>query len=404
VQIGSLLSPEGSEIDQGLGWVLPGPGSYTGEDTVEITGHGSDLVMGTALDNALQGGAVLAEPGEFTRRAFLNGRLDLIQAEAVVDLIQAGSREGVGNAYGHLSGGLSARVDLLRTHLVRALSLLEVSLDFSQEDIGPSAGATALQEIQQVVALGTELIDTFEGVSRRQRGRLVALVGRPNVGKSTLLNSLLGEDRAIVTPVPGTTRDAVEGQASWRGEWVRLVDTAGLRSGGGVVESEGVRRARRMAAEADVVVLVLDGARAWEEEDGLSFGLLAGRPAVVAINKSDLPRRLELPADLAEAGVLVEISALRMDGLEDLKLRCLEGLPPVALVDGVGLSRPRHRDLLERATEGARRAGLLCAKGHQEECAAAELQQSLRLLGVLLGEGTDDAVLDEIFSEFCIGK
>lgn len=404
VQFGSLLSAEGVPIDRGLGWVLRGPGSYTGEDTVEITGHGSDAVLRTVLDAALRTGAVLAAPGEFTRRAFLNGRLDLVQAEAVVELIQAGNRHGVDNAYGQVSGQLSKSVRRLKSHVIRALSILELGLDFSHEEASTAGQAEAQHEIQGAVGLCTELIDSFEGASSRQRGRVIALVGRPNVGKSTLLNALLGEERAIVTPIPGTTRDPVEGDVSWRGEWVRLVDTAGLRSGAEGVEREGVRRARKVAAEAEVVVLVLDGTKPWSDADEVNLGLLKGQAGVVAINKSDLPRSLRVPASCDQAGENVDISALHGEGLECLKTRCLACLPQVSLVEGVGLIRSRHRDLLARARQVAIHAQGLHVEGGQDECVVVELQESLRLLGEVLGEGVDDAVLDRIFSEFCIGK
>ena len=250
------------EIDTGLAWALKAPNSYTGEDTIEISCHGSSLVLETLVQVSVANGAVPASQGEFTRRAFLNGRLDLLQAEAVVDLIQAGNKFDLENAYGHTRGRLSNLVRQLKSRLIRSLSLLEVGLDFSDEDVDEVCRQQILDEIHKAIESGRQLSDTFEGSRRRQDGLLVVLAGRPNVGKSTLLNSLLGEEKAIVTPIPGTTRDLVEGRTTWAGETVRVLDTAGLRVGGGLVEKEGIRRTRESIANADLVLAILDASRA----------------------------------------------------------------------------------------------------------------------------------------------
>lgn len=407
VEYGEVCDRTGARVDTALAWVLRGPLSYTGEDMVEITTHGSDVVLERVLNAALEAGAALAGPGEFTRRAFLNGRLDLLQAEAVVDVIQAGGRRSLGLAYGHLRGRLSREVDALTASLTAVLAELEVGLDFPEDEVEPRGRVDLARGLERFVSRADALLDTFEGARRRQQGRLVALVGRPNVGKSTLLNALLGEERAIVTPVPGTTRDLVEGRCVWSGEIVRLVDTAGLRAGGEEVEKQGVARARSVLTAADVVVPVLDGSVPWTAEDGEVAAAVAGRPVVWVVSKGDLPRQLQLPQGVpgvADGAGPVEVSGLLGTGLGALRAAVVDRWEVSGSGQEVALTRQRHRDLLTRAREGAAHGHRALAGGEPEECAAAALRGALGALGELVGREVDDAVLDQIFSEFCIGK
>ena len=404
VQCGVALDGEGAELDAALAWVLPAPGSYTGEDTVEITTHGSDVVLERLLDAALGAGAQLAGPGEFTRRAFLNGRLDLTQAEAVVDLIQASGTWGVQAAYGHLRGHLSDAVRQLKDEVVGILAWLEAGLDFAGEDVPERPPSQIAASLSGVMGQMEGLVQTFEGARRRQDGRLVALVGRPNVGKSTLLNALLGEERAIVTSLPGTTRDLVEGRAVWAGQIVRLVDTAGLRSAPEAIEAEGVARARGAAHAADVVLAVYDGSCAWTPEDAQVAAEVAGRPVIVVVTKCDLPRALCLPPGLGGAGEAVEVSGLRRTGLGHLRAQAQASWRREPAPAGLVLTRSRHRDLVGRACQRVGAARQELEEGGLPEAAAAALHGALADLGALLGEAVDESVLDRIFSEFCIGK
>jgi len=406
VEFGHILDANGTPLDSGLGWFLKGPASYTGEDTIEITAHGNDLILEGLLKSAVANGAVVARRGEFTRRAFLNGRLDLIQAESVVDLIQAGGRLDLESSYGRASGRLSRIVHEMKDGIVAALAAIEAGLDFADEgDVDPCQSATVATKLLEIAERARRLTDTFEGTRQRHQGYLVALVGRPNVGKSTLLNGLLGEERAIVTAVPGTTRDLVEGRAVWSGEVIRLVDTAGLRSGGGPIEREGMRRTRELLAEADFVVAVLDGSRPWEREDEMIVDLLKTRRGVAAVSKQDLGVRMDL-RELARRGArVVHVSGLAETGLTELMDDISTHLNRPDLVEGIGLLRRRHYDLMCLVEERSREAAGLLAEGSSlPECSAPGLQESLGALGELLGEGIEDAVLDHIFSEFCIGK
>lgn len=405
VEYGHVLDAEGREIDTGLAWAFRRPHSYTGEDTVEITCHNSRIVLETLVQVAIELGAVLAGPGEFTRRAFLNGHLDLIQAEAVLEIIQAENRDVLNTAYGQASGRLSDHIRQLKDRIVKALSLVEVGLDFSDGDTGITIGQEQLQEeIRQALAFSRSLIDTFEGWHRRQLGHMVALIGRPNVGKSTLLNALLGEDKAIVTPIPGTTRDLVEGKAVWRGESIRLIDTAGIQATGDLVEQEGVKRTHLAINSADMLLVVLDASTPWVYEDEEVLSLLKLKSGIILLNKIDLPRRLVIPKQYSSCFPHLGISALTGMGLGALQQKILEMIPkPSLLSGGVGVTRQRHQDTLLRTSARLETAQNLLTN-YPVECVAVELHDALMCLGEMLGDNLADDVLDLIFSEFCIGK
>ena len=334
----------GREIDTGVAWVFAAPHSYTGEDTVEISCHGSAVVLESVVEEAISLGATAAAPGEFTRRAFLNGRLDLLEAEAVIDLIQASSKAHLDNAYGLASGRLSMMVKELKRQLVKMLSLLEIGIDFSDEDIDGIGRQEIQTALREVVESSLRLAETFEGTRRRQEGYLVVLIGRPNVGKSTLLNVLLGEDRAIVTPLPGTTRDLVEGRTTWAGETIRLVDTAGIRQSHNLIEKEGIKRASQAVGEADVVLAVFDSSIESCEDDVAVLDLLpADKKSIAVFNKVDLPSINSRSEIEARASAFVEISALRESGIEELKREVTAQLPHRAEIDGIGITRQRHK-------------------------------------------------------------
>ena len=394
----------GREIDTGVAWAFQAPHSFTGEDTVEISCHGSMVVLESVVEEALRLGASAAAPGEFTRRAFVNGRLDLLQAEAVIDLIQACSKGTLDNAYGMAGGRLSAMVRKLKEQVVKALSLLEVGLDFSDEDIDEIGRRQIRGELVELVEFSRRLAETFEGAKRRQEGYLVALIGRPNVGKSTLLNVLLGEERAIVTSVPGTTRDLVEGRAIWGSEAVRLVDTAGIRPTTDPVERKGVERAEQLVERADLVLAIFDTSVPWNDEDQAVLELIPYDKSIAIFNKVDLPRILDESTVSNKGASVVEISALTEQGIDELKRASINMLPQMAAIDGVGITRQRHQDCLLRVAGSGAEAGKLLASRQPDECVVAELQVALEALGEMLGERTDEDVLDYIFSEFCIGK
>lgn len=401
IEFGTVLGEQGQEIDQGLAWVFVAPNSYTGEDTVEISCHGSLLVLEVVVRAAVLHGAVLAQPGEFTRRAFLNGKMDLVQAEAVVDLIHASSRFSLDNAYGLLKGQLSAQIGQIGESILRALAYAEVLLDFPEE---VAVDARAISD-PVALALGqcAQLTSTFSTYSRRADGFYIAIIGPPNAGKSSLFNLLLKESRAIVSPIPGTTRDLIESHLYLDGELFRLVDTAGLHPSVDPVEEEGISRAYNMARKADLVLLVLDSSLPWSAEYADLCSLLDPCRDLVILNKADLPLKLILPSGMSFT--CLSLSALTAVGVNTLfdHLRTVHSAD--TKLQAAGLTRQRHYECLSRAQD------YLCKAQTQTlepllapECVAEDLRAALEEIYSLLGLRVNDEVLDIVFSEFCIGK
>lgn len=406
---GELRTPDGgTRIDEVLVAVMKAPRSYTCEDVVELQCHGGPLVLRLGLEALIRSGARLAEPGEFTKRAFLNGRLDLAQAEAVMDLISARSETGLRVALEQLRGSLSEELGRLREGLVRLLVEVEAGIDFSDEDVtfisaqGLTDGVTAVRERI------AHLIRTAEEGRIVREGITAALVGRPNVGKSSLLNALAKADRAIVTPIPGTTRDVLEEFVNVRGIPIRLLDTAGLRDTVDVVEREGVRRSHDALTRAELVLAVLDGSEPLADEDRRLLELVQGKTTVLVINKTDLPSCLDQRdlKGLVEAGRIVWASATGGVGLEELRdaIRdtvLKQGLEPS---EGVLITHLRHRGALERARASLDQVLLSVERRMAAEFVAVDLRAAINALGEIIGETTTDDILDRIFNSFCIGK
>lgn len=399
VQYGRFLDARHQPIDTGLAWYLPGPKTYTGEDTVELSAHGSELVLRLVVQAAIAHGATAAEPGEFTRRAFVNNRLDLLQAESVLDLIHAGSRHEVLANFAVASGRLSAEVRVMRQEVLAAIVQVEADLDFGEEDLDVASAGSVLAALQQTRGRIRGLIEGFDGAQRRRDGWMVLLAGPPNAGKSTLLNALSHEDRSIVAPTPGTTRDWVDVRVEWEGELIRLVDTAGLRRSNEVVEQEGVRRTEALIDEADVVVFVVDESRHWPAE--LEASPLLEAAAIIVRSKGDLVSQLVVPEEVVAGRTVWSVSAMTGAGLNELQ-RGLLGALPRGTGNEVGILRERHREHLTGALAALTRA--MEVMEIEPEKAAADLHEALGHAGTLLGEDVSEAVLDAIFREFCIGK
>ena len=406
-QLTAIRDPgTGELVDRAVVVVNPGPGSYTGEDLVEISGHGGWLGPAMVLEACLAAGARIAGPGEFTRRAYLNGRMDLVQAEAVADLIEGRSSMLRRAALGQLDRGLSAQVSDLRTALVRLEALLVHHLDFPDEDDAPYPVAGIADEADRVAGRLRRLLETASEGELLREGALVVLAGQPNSGKSSLFNALLGRERAIVTEVPGTTRDALEATVSLGGFPFRLVDTAGLRDAVDRVEQMGVEVARGYLAAADLVLLcVEEGGQLVEAE--LEFLEEAGScPVVVAWSKADLARG-PCPETPAGAAGALSVSALTGIGLPDLRalLPALvyRGLV-VASVDAPVLTRSRHAQAVRGALAEVEGFASALREGVGPEVASAHLRPAETALEELLGVITHYDVLDRVFSDFCIGK
>lgn len=402
IRVGITVNELGLDLDQALAWVFKGPHSYTGEDVVELSCHGNVLILESVVRTAIFHGAVLAKQGEFTRRAFLNGKMDLLQAEAVLDLVRAGAQVSLDNAYGHLNGTLSHKVGKLRSCIVKALSHIEVLLDFSEDDVS-SDNALILQDIESALGQCKQLADTYWGCSKRQDGISVAIIGPPNAGKSSLFNFLLSENRAIVSHTPGTTRDLIEGQLYYKGELFRLIDSAGLHPTDDLIEKEGIRRALSAVEESDFSLLVLDASLPWSDSYGDLLAVIKPERDVIALNKSDLERNLLPPPDLPF--LFQPVSAVTGAGTPQLLDGLLSKRPSFPLSEGVGITRLRHYNCLRNTAAYLENAlSILSSQQAGPECIADDLRFALREISDLQGIGCSDEVLDFIFSEFCIGK
>ncbi len=398
---GKIIDPkDGSVLDEVMATYMQAPRSYTREDTVEIYGHGGAMALQGVIGVLLRYGARLANPGEFTLRAFLNGRIDLAQAEAVLDVIQAKTDAGLRIAMDGLQGRLSGPLKELRKELIEMLAYLTARIDFPEDDIPPQDVLAPLRGAREEV---DRLIDSADtGIIFRQ-GVRVAIVGRPNVGKSSLLNRLLGQDRAIVTPVPGTTRDTVEEVVNIQSIPFVLVDTAGMTETSDLVEVMGVERTKRAVSRADLLLLVLDLSQPITEEDRAIMQRVEGRSVVAVGNKSDLPMRADLdglPWDPVKASMTTG------RGLEVLQERMVATVLDGRAVtsDALLVSNPRHKTALERGQEHLTAAEDSLLKGMPDDFVTIDLTAALKALGEITGETVTEELLETIFSRFCIGK
>lgn len=405
---GFVVNTCGERVDEALLCVMQRPRSYTREDVAEVSCHGGAMTTQRVLEAVLAQGARVAEPGEFTRRAFLNGRLDLTQAEAVIDLIHARTEASHRAALRQLEGALSRRLRDVREQLLQVSVYLEAGIDFPEEDIElVSEGGL----IDRLVVIGEELTHLLETFARGRvvrEGLATAVVGRPNVGKSSLLNALIGRDRVIVSPHPGTTRDTIEVALELEGLLLKIIDTAGIRTTADAVEQEGVRRARKVVGEAELLIVVLDGSVDLVEDDRMLLAETATRPRLLVRNKCDLPARWS-PGMLgpgATASPMIEISALEGRGLPELESAIVrQALGNEPLEPGeVLLTRVRHHQSVAAALRDVQAAEQGLRQGVPVEFVAFDVTEALRQIGEVLGEDCSGEVLDRIFESFCIGK
>ena len=349
---GTVCDPStGEKLDEAMAVYMRAPRSYTREDVLELHCHGGWLVVERVLSLVLSCGVRLAEPGEFTRRAFLNGRIDLVQAEAVMEIIASKSESALQLAQRQSGGALSRRFEAVRASLLKALALVEAYIDFPEDDLGNTDKSTILASAQEANTIICSLLSTFEEGRAMRDGISVLIIGKPNVGKSSLLNRLLNENRAIVTAVPGTTRDVIEEVIVFGGLSLRLLDTAGIRHTDDLVESEGISRALAKIPQADLVLAVFDASMEFSNEDQFILNALADSRAIAVFNKSDLPRKLVLP-NIDFFYAVTEISALTGAGIDLLKRQVCSLFSPSNQSDPcdfVAISRSRHRDALVTA-------------------------------------------------------
>ena len=397
---GQVVEADGAVIDEALLLVFRAPHSFTREDVVELQGHGGVAVTRRVLHRALEAGARLAEPGEFTRRAFLNGRIDLVQAEAVLDLIRARTDRAAAAAVDQLEGGLTQRFTSIYEDTLRLAANVEATLDFPDQEL-PSGVLDGLMKgvLHQEEAIKS-MLDTWNEGHLLRSGATVVIAGRPNVGKSTLLNGLLGRDRAIVSEHPGTTRDTVEEGLVLGGIALTLVDTAGLRETDCAIEQEGIRRTERRLEQADLYIYVLDASQPIVQEDLERMASLDESRLIVIANKMDLPGAVSphpsaIPVSLKAGTYLDNVKRAIADKL---------GSGRIQMIQHAAISE-RHRALLETARVGLRdAAGMLSVSGGDVSLASQSLRGSVSALGQILGREYHEELLDSIFSRFCIGK
>ena len=396
-------------IDEALVVVMKGPHSFTGEDVVEVQCHGGPVILDQLCRGLISAGARLAAPGEFTKRAFLNGRLDLAQAEAVLDTIRAKTARSLTLAQSQRRGELSRHVEEIRSELVVALAHIEAALDFAEEDISFVRQDELLRLLDVTLQKLRRLLQSGRDGRIWREGAVVAILGRPNVGKSSLMNALLRSDRAIVTAIPGTTRDLLEESLSIDGIPVRLLDTAGIRVTDDPVEVEGIRRSRLAWTDADLALILLDGSQSLSESDRALLSEPDSTRALLIINKCDLPGQLSRE-DLDRAcpghsGIL-EISATLSIGLDELRETIRGRLMPGTWEsnEGVLVTNLRHTVAIERALQGVDQARQSVEAGRAGELIAMDLRIAADALGEITGVITTDEILDRVFAEFCIGK
>jgi tRNA modification GTPase len=402
VVLKTLLINEGV-LDHCLVTYFQAPHSFTGEDMVEISCHGSPVVLRQLLDLIQTHDARLAEPGEFTLRSCRNGKMNLSQAEAIRDLINAQTQAAAVQATRQLSGELAQALEPTKQELIRVIVILESAIEFVEDDLPAIQRGEIKETIGQLIRSVSSLAETYKAGHLLRDGIRVAIVGRPNVGKSSLFNRLLRFERAIVTDVAGTTRDSLTESISLQGIPVSLTDTAGFREAGDKIEAIGIERTRRAMADADLLVLVIDGSSSLQEADDEILKATKEHPFVVALNKTDLPHVTSL--NNLNGARVVHVSALTHEGIPELTAAILE---PFGSLDSAGrgllITDSRHYDLLTRAKSSLEAAARSMDQVASEEIVAADLHNALRFLGAITGETTSEEILGEIFSTFCIGK
>ena len=404
---GHIIDPADERVvDEVLLAVMRAPNTYTREDVVEINCHGSMISVRQILEIVLRQGVRVADPGEFTKRAFLHGRIDLSQAEAVLDIINAKTEESMRIASEQLRGGLTEKLSGIREQLIEITAFVEAHIDFPEDEIETTSKVEIEKKLLETGAEIRRLSDTFNEGRFFREGLSIAIVGRPNVGKSSLLNALLQKDRAIVTDLPGTTRDLIEDYLNISGLPIRIMDTAGIRSSDETIEQEGIRRSIQALSHADFIVALFDGSEPFAQEDHDLLGIVRDKKALIVINKSDLPQKISLEHSAAEGKQSVCVSAVTGEGIERLKSVIFEsnlhGWKEER--EGVVVTNIRHKAALDRAAESLGRARSLLSENNPLELFSIEMRSSLDSVGEITGTITTDEILQKIFDSFCIGK
>ncbi|MBU7007549.1 tRNA uridine-5-carboxymethylaminomethyl(34) synthesis GTPase MnmE [Phosphitispora fastidiosa] len=413
ISYGHIINRNEEVIDEVLVSIMRAPKSFTAEDVVEINCHGGVVAVRKVMEIVLKEGARLAEPGEFSKRAFLNGRIDLAQAESIIDLINAKTEKSLQVAVGQLAGTLSENIRFMRSQLLELIAHIEAGIDFPEDNIEEITVTKIRKKLGEVLGDIRKLIETADTGKILREGIKTVIIGKPNVGKSSLLNALLREKRAIVTDVPGTTRDIIEEVVSIRGIPLKLVDTAGIRETEDYVEKMGVERSKEMFIGADLVLFMTDASTGLTEEDREIIKLMKNKNSLVIINKTDLKKQSDfLEIDFSEIKGfvgpkdIVEMSLVTGEGLEALeeKIEQLVYAGRVFVQDDVMITNIRHKNSLELVQHSLEEAVNTINADMPVDCVAIDLKAAWEALGEITGETVSEDILDQIFSQFCIGK
>lgn len=409
IHYGHLVHPKtGETVEEVMVSIMKGPKTFTREDVVEINCHGGIVSVNRVLQLVLSQGARLAEPGEFTKRAFLNGRIDLSQAEAVMDLIRAKTDKAMNVALGQMEGRLSQLIRRLRQEILQTLAQVEVNIDYPEyDDVEEMTHRLFLEKSYFVKTEIEKILNTSQQGKILRDGLSTVIIGRPNVGKSSLLNSLVHENKAIVTDIPGTTRDVIEEYVNVRGVPLKLVDTAGIRETEDIVERIGVERSRAVLKEADLILLVLNNSAELTHEDELLFEAVKGMDVIVIINKTDLPRKIDLDrVKQIGAKQIVSTSLLEDQGIDDLEeaIASLFFKGTLELGDLTYVSNARHIALLGQALQAIESSIEAIEAGIPIDLVQIDFTKAWELLGEIIGESVQDGLINQLFSQFCLGK
>ncbi|BCB06106.1 tRNA uridine-5-carboxymethylaminomethyl(34) synthesis GTPase MnmE [Bacillus sp. KH172YL63] len=410
IHYGHIIDPDTEQVvEEVMVSVMRGPKTFTREDVVEINCHGGLVSVNKVLQLVLKNGARLAEPGEFTKRAFLNGRIDLSQAEAVMDLIRAKTDRAMSVALNQMEGRLSNLIRKLRQEILETLAHVEVNIDYPEyDDVEEMTHNVLLEKSKRVRDEIDRLVRTSEQGKILREGLSTVIIGRPNVGKSSLLNSLVHENKAIVTDIPGTTRDVIEEYVNVRGVPLRLVDTAGIRETEDIVERIGVERSRQVLKEADLILLVLNYADELTHEDEQLFEAVKGMDVIVIVNKTDLPQKIDIDKvrKLAERHQLVTTALIEEQGIDELEeaISSLFFAGSIESGDMTYVSNSRHIALLNQASRAINEAIDSVEMGTPIDIAQIDLTRTWELLGEIIGDSVHESLIDQLFSQFCLGK
>ncbi len=407
IKYGNIISQDGKIIDEVLVSYFKAPKSYTTENMCEINSHGGNIVMKQILELCIKNGAKLAEPGEFTKRAFLNGRIDLTQAEAVIDILNAKTEREKNASMNQLNGKLSNSIANIKSKLLDLMVNIEVSIDYPEYDDVPEVTNSSTKQILEDVEKDLkELENTFENGKVLREGIKVAIIGKPNAGKSSLLNAILDEERAIVTDFEGTTRDSIEEFVTIKGLPIKIIDTAGIRDSDNVVEKIGIDKSKEIANQSDIIIAVFDGSKKIDEEDREIINIIQNKRAIIIINKTDLPTEIE-EKELSKLNKkIIKISVKENKGIEEIynEIDSIYNKNNDIIDNEIVVTNIRHKTLIIEAEKNIKEAIDVVEKNMPIDIIASYIKECLEKLGEITGDSVSENIINEIFSKFCLGK